>query len=264
MVLKASLLALLVVLCAGCPHSYKRTYDDPDAGALLDDLKAKRDAVQSFKTTDTTMDYWIGKDRFRGKVLVMGQLGAYVRMNALDPTGAVAADLACDGSSFVYVDEMHNCQLTGPCDAESIAALLRVPLAPDDFLYLSLGTTPVISGATATEHHWDAKHGREVLVLEGDGGMTQTVELDGRDGKMTWDLMHSQVRGPDGKAIWTIDNTDFKVIDGHRVPGKSHVTTPAEKSDLLVEWGKEFDVNPELDPESFALEPPGVATCGQQ
>ena len=40
-------------------------------------------------------------------------------------------------------------------------------------------------------------------------------------------------------------------------PGKSF-------SDLLVEWGSDRKVNLELAPESFQLEPPNVATCGQK
>ena len=259
--MRPSVLILLLALLAGCPHKYKRSYQEPKLDEIMAALEAKQDAIRSFKTTDTTMDYWIGKDRFRGTVLVMGETGAKMRMNALRPDDAVAADLACDGTNFVYVDQMNNCVLTGPCTVDSIAALLRVPLAPDDFLYLSLGATPIIAGATGTVQ-WDAKHGREVVVLAGDGGMTQRIELDGRDGKKTWDVMRSQVSGPDGKPIWTVDHTDYRDVDGHRVPGKTHMTTPAEKSDLLVEWGKEREINIELAPEAFVLEPPDVPMCG--
>jgi hypothetical protein len=253
---------LVVALLAGCPHKYKRSYDEPEVNDILAELKIRRDAVHSFKT-DSTMDYWIGKDRFRGTVLVMGEEGAKVRMNALRPDDAVAADLACDGTNFIYVDALNNCVLSGPCTQDSIAALLRVPLSPDDFLYLALGSTPVIDGAEGTLR-WDTKRGREVLELTGDGGMTQRIELDGRDGHKTWDLLHSEVKGPDGKAIWTVDHTDYEVVADHRVPGKSHVTTPTDKTDLLVEWGKDREINPELPPQSFELIPPDVPTCGAQ
>ena len=258
---------LLVPLLAGCPRSYDRRYAEPTVAEVLEHLAAKRAAVHSFKT-DSQMDYWIGKDRFRGTVLVMGEEGAKVRMNALRPDDAVAADLACDGLDFVYVDQMNNCILTGPCNEESIAALLRVPLAPDDFLYLALGATPVIEGAQGTVR-WDSKHGREVVELAGAGGMKQTILLDGRDGKRTWDLLRSEVKGADGKVIWTVDHTDYKVVKDvadaeHRVPGKSNIKTPADKSDLLVEWGKEREINLEIDDQLFVLEPPPVAMCGQK
>ena len=259
---------LLLALLAGCPHKYKRSYQEPEAQELIDSVTAKQQAVHSFKT-DSVMDYWIGKDRFRGTVLVMGELGAKVRMNALRPDDAVAADLACDGTSFTYVDMMNNCVLTGPCTGDSIASLLHVPLAPDDFLYLALGATPLIPGATATRLTWSTKRGREVLELEGDGGMKQKIELDGRHGKEQWDVVHSEVTGPDDKLVWKVDHSDYKeVTDAQgnpvRVPGKSHVITPADKSDLIVEWGGDREINLELDPVSWQLVPPSVPMCGSQ
>jgi hypothetical protein len=259
---RLALAALLVGLLAGCPKHYAKPSHEPTTDELIQHLADARGAVHSFKT-DSTMDYWIGKDRFRGTVLVMGELGAKVRMNALRPDDAVAADLACDGADFTYVDELNNCVLTGPCNQQSIAALLRVPLSPDDFLYLALGATPMIDGAQG-KVSWDSKHGRWKLEVTGSGGMSQTVEVDDRDGKGTWDLLHSEVRGADGKAVWTVDHEDYREVDGRRVPGKSHVTTPAEKSDLLVDWGSDRHVNVDLSPASFQLEPPPVATCGQK
>ena len=49
----------------------------------------------------------------------------------------------------------------------------------------------------------------------------------------------------------------------HRVPGKSHFTTPnRQKADLTVEWGKR-QVNVAIDPAAFKLGvPAGLPTCG--
>jgi outer membrane lipoprotein-sorting protein len=258
-------LALLLLLLPACPHKYKRTYSEPGAEEILDSLAARRAAVKSFQT-ESQMDYWVGNDRFRGTVLILGELGAKVRINALRPDEDVAVDLACNGADFVMVDKLKNCVLTGPCNQDSIAQLLRVPLAPDDFLYLALGTTPVIPGATATVS-WDAKRGAEVVKLSGAGGMTQTIIVDGRDGKKTWDLLHSEIRA--GKdVVWMVDHKDYSTkaaADGAsvRVPGKSNFKTPTEKSDLLVEWiADKRQVNLTIDPTLFVLEPPPVAMCG--
>lgn len=264
-----ALLVLVLPAFAGCPcRNYgDRKYAAPTADQLLDHIAKKNAAAHSFKT-ETTMDYWIGKDRFRGTVLIMGEQGAKVRMNALRPDEAVAADLACDGVNFVFVDQMNNCVLTGPCNETSIAQLLRVPLSPDDFLYLALGSTPVIPGASGAVR-WDSKNGREILELTGDGGVSQTIVIDGRDGKQTWDVLESTVKGADGKVIWSATHKDYGVeqdVAGAevRVPDKSKFVTPAEKSDLLVEdWGKR-EINLELAPEAFVLEPPPVPMCGQK
>ncbi len=255
--------ALPVLAC--CPgKGTPRAYPEPTVADVLAFLETKRAAVASFRA-DSQMDYWVGDDRFRGTVWVMGKLGAYVRMNALKPDDSVAADLACDGTSFIYIDQLNNCELMGPCNEDSIAQLLRVPLAPDDFLYLALGATPVVDGAQGTLS-WDAKRAREVLQLTGSDGSQQTIELDGRG--RTWNLLRSELRAADGTVIWTADHTDYGTVkdengNGFVIPGKSNFKTPAEKSDLLVEWGDRRVVNPELGPEKFVLEPTGAPVCGQ-
>ncbi len=259
-------LAALALLGCGCPSkSVKRSYADPSVADMLAHLAEVRAGATSF-STDSQMDYWVGKDRFRGTVYVMGTAGAKVRMNALKPDDSVAADLACDGRDFVYVDALNNCVLTGPCNQDTIANLLRVPLAPDDFLYLALGATPVIDGAEGTVA-WDSKRGREVIELTGSGGLEQTIVLDGRN--KTWDVLKSELRGADGVVIWTVENVGFVSVKdeqgtAHRVPGKTSFKTPKDKSDLLVEWGEDRKINLPLDDSKFELVPPPVAICGQQ
>jgi hypothetical protein len=261
---------LLLTAFAGCPcRGYgDRKYAAPTAEEVMAHLAERRAALRSYKDTDSTMDYWIGKDRFRGTVMVMGTLGAKVRINAISPQNTVAVDLACDGVDFVLVDQLNDCVLVGPCTERSIGELLRVPLAPDDFLHLALGATPVLAGARGTLR-WDADKGREILELTAPGGASQTIILDGRDGQRTWDLLRSEVRGADGKVLWTADHTAYRLVKDvagvtHRVPGKSNFKTPAEKSDLLVEWGGAREINLELDEELFRLEAPPVPTCARK
>lgn len=264
--LSAFLLAGTLLVLAGCPHTYKRPYTEPAAAEIMEHLAAQRAALRSYKVTDATMDYWVGKDRFRGTVMVMGVTGSKVRMNALRPDNAVAADLSCDGTNYALSDKMNNCVLEGPCNADSIASLLRVPLEPDDFLYLALGATPVIPDATG-KVRWDAKRGAEVLELEGSAGLKQTVVLDGRSGDKTWDILETTVKGPDGKVIWTAAHTKYVVVtdeqgNPHRVPGKSNIKTPSDKSDLLVEWGSERWINLELEDIVFEQVLDPVPMCG--
>jgi hypothetical protein len=75
--------------------------------------------------------------------------------------------------------------------------------------------------------------------------------------------------GLDGKPVWSVKNAAFdnaKDPDGkdHRVPGKSHFTTPnQQKADLTVEW-RERTVNVTIDPKKFTIDvPAGLPTCGQ-
>jgi hypothetical protein len=260
-------LALGHVGCGCRGGKIARPYPQPSAETLLQYLADKHDKARSFQV-DSVMDYWVGGERVKGTVLLMGEKGARVRINALNPTGDnVAADLACDGEDFKLIDYNSDCQLTGPCTRDSIAQLLRVSLEPDDFLLLVMGATPVIAHTEAALE-WNADRGHEVLTLRApDSGLTQTIALAGRTGDGRWDLVSSVVRDAQGREIWNLQNKDFRTVkaaDGtvFRVPGKTQFKQPQEKADLLVRW-REHTLNPTLDPARFEMEiPPGLPRCG--
>lgn len=255
-----------LALLPGCPGPgarYPQPAGDNTVAAVVARLDQARLATTSFRGA-SVMDYWLGEDRVKGGMLVMGTMGAKVRFNALSPAGdSVLADLACDGRDFVLVDMQNNCTLTGPCSRDSIAQLLRISLDPDDFLQLALGNTPVLPGATGTVT-WDAGKGHQVVALSSSAG-SQRIEIDGRQGR--WDVLSSELKDAAGGVVWKVENTDFAAVkDGagatHRVPGKSRLTQPAQKADLLVEW-EQRTLNLELAPESFQLAPPaGLPQCG--
>ncbi len=264
--LKQVLLALVVTSVTGCGctgDKVKRPYPTPTVESLLARIGKARTDARSYKT-ESVMDYWVGKSRVKGTVYVMGKVGSFIRFNALSPTGgSVAADLGCDGINFKLVDNHNSCQLSGVCDARSIASLLRVELEPDDFLLLAVGATPIIEGAKGTLA-WDANRGQEVLTLTGDGGLRQTIKLDGREGRM--DVVFSEVRTKDGAVQWRLQNKGFKkVLDKQgkalRVPGKTRFEQPTRKADLIVKW-KSRELNLPLGPEMFQVELPGLPRCG--
>ena len=257
----------VVMACAACPGGghYKAPWDGtaPTAAQEAARLDTAGKAITSFKA-DSVMDYWLGKDRVKGDVKIMGKPGAFVRLNALNPAGdSVIADLACDGTSFVMVDFQNNCVLTGPCDRDSIAQFLHVPLDPDDFFHLATGTTPLAATGDG-KVDWDAKTGHETITLGGDP--QQTIVVDARDGHA--DVLSSKLASG-GKDVWTIENKDFAdATDAKggklRVPSKSRFQAAGQKSDLIVEWG-DRTFGEELGPEKFQLAPPaGLPTCGQQ
>jgi hypothetical protein len=260
-----ALFALLVLGCACGPKSVPRPYATPQLEAVLSDVRRTNAAARSF-SAESTMDYWVGRDRVRGTVLVMGQKGAYVRFNALNPTGDnVAADLACNGADFAYIDYNNDCQLTGPCTRDSIAQLLRVSLDPDDFLLLVLGSTPLIAyGEGSIE--WDEKSGTErVRLVSPDKRLTQTIQLR-RSGEL-WEVVSSIVHDADGAIEWKLQNRDFSTQQGpdgaaFRLPGRTMFEQPKAKADLLVRWG-ERTVNPEIPPDRFEMDiPAGLRWCG--
>ena len=258
---------LSALVLAGCPHgATPHAGPEPSVAEVVAKLAAARDARKSF-LGESVMDYWLGNDRVKTSVYVMGETGAKVRFNGLSPAGGdVLMDLACDGTGFKLLDKQHNCQLVGPCDRQSIAELLHIELAPDDFLHLALGTPPLLehlipaTGKVA----WDGDKGLERVELTGADG-TQKLAIDTRDGH--WDVVSSELVGSDGKTVWSVENADFHDVDDdathakQRVPGKSRFKSPHEQADVVVEW-KELKVNPTLDAAKFSLElPAGLPAC---
>lgn len=258
---------LVLLLLAGCPSqpTIKQPYRTPSVETFLAHLKAQGDKATSYVATENTMDYFIGSERIKTTTHVMGQRGAMVRFNANNPaTGSTAADLACDGTNFVFVDYVHGsggCYLQGVCDANAIASLMRVRLEPDDFLLLAVGSTPILEGAAGTSK-WDDKKGHWVIDLRA-GDAQQTIELDGHDKDGKWEVLRSTVtRG--GKVDWKLENKGFETVDGVRLPKASRFEQPGHKADLVAEWG-DRQLNLELDPTKFqgVTIPPGLKVCGK-
>jgi hypothetical protein len=256
------LVLALALLACGCPGGggVNRPYPAQTPEQITAKLEKKSAELTSF-TADSTMDYWLGNQRMKGEVLVMGTPGAKVRFAALSPAGgSTLLEMACNGQDFVLVDYQNNCALTGPCNADSIAQFFRIALAPDDFFHLAVGTPPILPNATGTLS-WDSKHGYEKLLLKSSAG-TQKLTIDMKGGRT--DIIDSELAGPDGKVIWSVANADFTDVAGHRVPGKTRFKSPDNQQDLLVEWGDSRQLNTPLDNSKFVLQPPpGLQRCGQ-
>jgi hypothetical protein len=203
----------------------------------------------------------------KGDVLVMGKVGKFVRFAALSPAGgSTIAEMACDGTNFVYIDYQNNCALTGPCDAKSVAMFFGLEIEPDDFLHLALGTPPIVGGSPTGTLKWDGKQQVELKSSEGTQKLTiNTVPVN-------WNVEATQLLGADGKLRWSVENKDFRKVKGsgeganeRRVPQRTRFK--AQDQDLLVEWKDEpeFEVNVDLPTQNFTIQvPAGLATCGQK
>ena len=256
--MRFALLALLVG-CSGGSHG-TRPYPEPRVDDVVARLAKARGELTSFRA-DSTMDYWLGSQRAKGEVLVMGAVGAKVRFAALSPAGGSSmAEMACDGKTFVYVDYQNNCSMSGPCDARSIAQFFHIDLAPDDFLHLAVGTPPVLANPQGSTT-WDGEKGIEHVKLTGADG-TEQLSIDMKDGH--FDVLEASLVGADGKTRWSVANSDFVTVADHRVPNKTQFKTPDNKQDLLVDWGEAANraVNVVIPDAKFALVPPeGLRSC---
>jgi outer membrane lipoprotein-sorting protein len=260
-----ALLVGALLFATGCPSKGQtpRPYAALDVAGVVDKLAKARDALTSFRG-ESTMDYWLSGQRAKGEVLVMGAVGKKVRFAALSPAGgSTLAEMACDGTNFVYLDYQNNCSLTGPCDAKSVAIFFGIELEPDDFVHLALGTPPVVANPTGTVT-WDGSKGVERVELKGNGE-TQKLTIDARENR--WDVLESVLVDAAGKTRWSVANTDFEKVSGsgeRRVPKKTRFKSPAQNQDLLVEWAN-LEVNVELTAQQFQIQiPAGLSTCGQK
>jgi outer membrane lipoprotein-sorting protein len=264
--MRSLIVATLFVLACGCPgKTFKAPSPMPTAADVVARLEAARAARTSFRSA-TVMDYWLGKQRAKGTVLVMGTSKRQVRFNAVKPDDTVLIDMACDGQSFTYVNFQSNCHLAGPCNKQSVAHLLQVELEPEDFHDLAQGTPPLLANATGTVT-WDAKNGHEKVALEGADGK-QTITIDAKNGLS--DVLASELRDPAGKVVWSVEFTDYRAIKDdkgvtHRVPGKTRFKSPTEGADLIVDWqAEQRAINLALDPAKFTVPiPPGLPECGK-
>jgi hypothetical protein len=257
--------AFVVAGGCSCTKTFPQPHAPPTAAEVLARLAERREVARSFNHT-STMDFWSGDDRVKTTVYVMGERGSKVRMNALDPAGGMTlADLSCDGQGFAFVDHQKECQLTGPCTEDSIARLMRVRLAPDDFVLLALGQPALLPGQLKGAVRWDDRGGRWVVELVAADGRKQRLELSG-DGGRQWDVAQAAVWAADGKLDWKLTQKDFSVVkaaDGAslRLPAKLRFEQPAAKADLIVEW-QDRVLNPTLGPEKWQIAiPEGLPRC---
>ncbi len=258
-----AVLVPLAWLACACPGTrVARPYADPGADALVTHLTSLRERVHTLRA-ETLSDARIGKDRANLTVYILAGWGGKLRYMAMNPGGgAMAADLASDGTQFCFVDTNNNCGECGPATPENVGQLLRVVMEPDDVVTMMFGGTPVLAGAQATLT-WDAAGGHEVLDLVAPDGSKQRVVLDGRERR--WDVLSSEVKGPDGKVVFRIRHKDFRAVKTQggqtvRMPGRSFFEQPG--NDALIQW-KEQEVDVELDDAKFRIDvPEGVARCG--
>ncbi len=254
--------ALISTACCGPKGPANNPNPQLTVEAVVAELAKGREALTSF-TGESTMDYWVSGQRMRGDVLVMGTVGKFVRFAALSPAGgSTLVEMACDGTNYVYLDYQKNCARTGPCNAQSVAMFFGIELEPDDFLHLALGTPPIVGTNPTGTIKWDGKLQR-VELKSGEG--TQKLGIDTRPAN--WDVHTSELVGTDGKVKWSVENRDFRKVEGsgeRRVPSKSRFKSSAQSQDLLVDWG-EMQVNVQLPPAKFQIQvPQGLPTCGQQ
>jgi hypothetical protein len=179
-----------------------------------------------------------------------------LRIDAESPLGGTVASLAADGRSFQLLDARANRFLTGAAAPCNLARLIGVRLRPADVIEVVAGGAPLLGPASTASVRWDPHDGgREVLVLRGQGGLTETIKLTpGR-----WDVAAAEVAGADGKPLYRLTHDEFSDEGGVRLPGRSTIVDPGRPADVKIRY-RSREANPSLPPGVFHLEvPAGMA-----
>ncbi|MBI4509750.1 MAG: hypothetical protein HY698_08930 [Deltaproteobacteria bacterium] len=253
-----ALLALLLLYPA-CPRPrIQRSYPDPRPEQVLAHLQSLEQRVSSLRA-ETLSDVRLGKERANLTVLILAAWGGKLRFMAMNPNQSMAADLASDGAQYCFLDANHNCGECGPATSQSVARLIRITLDPEQVVPLLLGSTPILTNASA-KVTWDPDEGHEIVELAA-GPFTQRIVLDGKNQR--WDVLESVLR-EHGKLAWRLRHKDFHEVrapDGQvdRLPGKSLFEEPRDS--VLIRW-KEQEVNVPLDESKFRIDiPAGISPC---
>src|SRR5688572_30435701 len=98
--MRAAFLSSFVLVLAGCGCNGGGSVKQPavmrTAEQVTAEIAARTARAKTFKA-ETTSDYWLGNNRVKGTVKMMGAPGAKVRFNGLSPAGGdVLLDLMCN------------------------------------------------------------------------------------------------------------------------------------------------------------------------
>jgi hypothetical protein len=241
----------LALLLAGCPTPpVERPGPPPTAAQLIQHLRDRAARIKALRT-EAKVDYLAEKgDRIKLSMTFLTELPSRLRIDAENPLGGTIASLATDGKTFQLLDSRENRFLSGEAAPCNLARLIRIRLAPADLIAVIQGGAPILGQPTVVE--WDPENGgHEVLVLRGEGGVTERIELTPK----TWDVASAEATGPDGKVIYRVIHEEFSDEGGLRLPRRSHLFDPSHAADAKIRY-KEREANPTVPANAFHLDAP--------
>ena len=215
-----------VSLGIGCGHHppVVRPYAAPTADVLMAVWRAHQAAFGAMNARARATS-WLGGDRIRATVLMLVDRSGKLRFEAEVSLQGTVAILATDGRRFGLLDVSHGELRRGPACPTNVAALLRIPLEPQDIAAILLGDVRIPSGAPggqggAPRSSWDAGQGSEVLAVPRlDGWLQVWMERGGAaagtEGNLDpsdWRILGATATASDGKVRWRTRYEDFTTV----------------------------------------------------
>lgn len=257
-----ALAGLAVAVGAGCATGYvaQRPYPAPAADAVLKFLAARQAAVVG-ADLETRTTSWLGAERTRATVLMLVDRAGRLRFEAEIALQGTVATLVTDGKSFALADYQSQLAKRGPACPENVAALVPVPLRPDEIAAILLGDAPIGPGARVTGVAWDGKARADVLTIarQESGRPASNIHVSVRPLARAghFDVVAVEGDGPGGKGRWRVAFDEREEKAGYLHPGLIRFAEPGRSFEEGVEIKvKERRINPAFRPQAFTAEPP--------
>ncbi len=261
-VVRGACCCLLVMAagCAGTAHVTRR-YPAPTAEILLQAVRARQSAVRG-SNIEARATSWLGGQRVRGTVQMLVERSGRLRFEAEVSLQGTVAALAVDHGQFTFIDHQKHVFRKGPACPANVAALIRIPLAPEAVAAILLGDAPLAKDDKLAGVEWDGARGADVLVLRDRHATTLWLGLRRPDPmKAEWDVLYLEGLDANAKTRWRVAYDDFERVGGVALP----------RLVRFAESGKDFDdgveikvrerlLNPTFPERAFVLEEPSGYT----
>jgi len=243
-----------------------RSYAAPSAEDLLLAVRARQAAVHGMNV-ETRATSWLGGERVRGTVQMLVERSGRLRFEAEVSLQGTVAALTVDGGNFAFIDHQKRLFRKGPACPSNVAAMIRIPLAPDEVAAILLGDIPLPSDGKTAAVEWDASRGVDVLTLESQASVKLRLGLRRSNAQVAaWDVVF--VEGFETRGRWQVVYEDFERVSGVALPRLVRFAEPGKSFDDGVEIKiRERALNPSFPEGAFTLDPPPgyqveLAVCG--
>lgn len=244
---------LPLILC-GCPKPPVEQPVDarplPEAKAALEMLEEASAARKSMRA-EGRLTYFGDQGRVRLNVVQVVERPARFRFETLTPFGQPIDVMTSDGDRLWLLSKqkLHE----GPATPENISRLLPLPLRAEEVVSIMLGGAPVTSRFSPKSLRWaDDPQDFWVLSLENESGERGELLIDPKEKRVVKATLGNNPEAPRMKLAFD----DFEPLSsGGSFPRAIHLELPGQKLDINIKL-KEVEVNVELAPTLFVIEPP--------
>lgn len=246
--------AAALLFSTGCPPKPDIRQADPrplpDAHVVMEMLEAQAAARKTLRAQGR-ITYFGEKGRVRLKIVQVVERPARFRFETISPMEQPIDVMTSDGERLWLLSKgkLHE----GPATPENISRLLPLPLRGDEVVSIMLGGVPASSRFEPKSVEWsDDPEDHWIVRLEGPGGERGELLIDPEKRR----VMRAALLRADGVTRLRLSYDDFENLPvGGAFPREIKLEIPPQSLEVEIKL-KEVEVNVEVSPTLFVLEPP--------